>query len=69
MKTHSNFESSMTELAEGKDTNSVTVNKVIDRQNLRSLGDNKLTMTFDRVTIFGNNLSASFGMVVKKNKK
>ena len=31
--------------------------------------DNKLTMTFDRVSIFGNNLSASFGMVVKKNKK
>ena len=43
----------------------VTVNKVIDRQKVR-LMVNKLTMTFDqltKVTIIGNDLSASFGMV------
>ena len=41
----------------------VTVNKVVDRQKVRSMV-NKLTVTFDQVTIIGNDLSASFGMVV-----
>ena len=38
----------------------VTVNKVVDRQNLKSTV-NKLTVTFDHSTIIGNDLSASFG--------
>jgi uncharacterized membrane protein YwzB len=29
---------------------------------------NKLTVTFDQLTIIGNYLSASFGRIVKKNK-
>ena len=40
----------------------VAVNKVINRQNLRSMV-NKLTVTFNRHTIIGNNLSASFGIL------
>ena len=40
----------------------VTVNKVVDRQKVRPMV-NKLTVTFDQVTIIGNDLSASFGMV------
>ena len=38
----------------------MTVNKVVDRQNLKSTV-NKLTVTFDHSTIIGNDLSASFG--------